>query len=95
MKQGERKDTRRGILANFQFSINGNAGEVFNGMTTDVSSDGFGFLTEVTVKEGQTLTVTKHALENLTGRRATVVWVKKKARCLEAGAQFHSEDGTL
>ena len=90
MKDKERKDPRSGILANFQFSINGNSGEVFNGMTTDVSSIGFGFLTETVVTEGQTITITQHSLGNFTGRKARVVWVKKKTGCLEAGAELYS-----
>ena len=91
MTKTERKDARRGILANFQFRIDGNSEEVFNGMTTDVSSEGFGFLTETIVSEGQAITITKHALENFAGRRAKIIWVNKKARCVEAGAQFQSD----
>lgn len=89
MTKTERKDARRGILANFQFRIDGNSEEVFNGMTTDVSSEGFGFLTETIVTEGQTITITKHSLGNFSGRKARVIWVKKKTGCLEVGAELY------
>jgi len=88
LNKKKRKDARRGILANFQFSLNGKPGEVFKAMTTDVSHDGFGFLTETSVREGQEITIVKHAMEHFTGRKATIIWVTKKAGCFEAGAQF-------
>jgi hypothetical protein len=88
MEKKERKDTRRGILANFQFYIDEKSKEIFEGITLNVSSGGFGFLTETRVKEGQTITITRHTLPDFRGQKAKVIWVKKGPRYVEAGSKI-------
>jgi PilZ domain len=91
MKTSERKERRsgrKGVLANFEFYVDGDSKEICEGITLNISDGGFGFLTEVEIREGQTITVTKHALSGLSCPKARVTWVKKGRRCIEAGAEF-------
>ncbi len=88
MEKKERKDTRRKILAHFQFYIDQKSKELFEGITLNISSDGFGFLTETNVKEGQTITITKHPLPDFSGQKAKVIWVRKGSRYVEAGSKI-------
>ena len=89
MEKEERKDTRHDILANFQFYIDEKSNELFEGLTLSISSDGFGFITETVLKEGQTITITRHALPDFRGQKATVLWVKKGRRYVEAGSKIY------
>jgi hypothetical protein len=50
----KRRVARNGVLAKFQFFINDKSTEIFEGITINISSEGFSFLTETVVKEGQT-----------------------------------------
>jgi hypothetical protein len=90
----ERKTTREGILANFQFYFDDKSKEIFKGITFNASSHGLGFLTEIDVKEGQIITITKTKLTRMNttpdfaGQNATVVWVKKRGEYVEAGAKL-------
>jgi len=88
LEKKERKATRRGILANFQFYIDEKPKELFEGITINVSSDGFGLLTDTIMKEGQTITITRHQLSDLRGQKAKVIWVKKGPRYVEAGLKI-------
>jgi hypothetical protein len=91
MKTSERKERRpgrKGVLANFEFYVDGDPEEICQGITLNISSCGFGFLTEAKIREGQTITVTKHALSGLSCPKAKLTWVKKGPRCMEAGAEF-------
>jgi PilZ domain len=91
MKKEKRAVARDGILANFRFFIDDTSEKSSEGITTNVSLHGFGFLTGAPVKEGQILTITEHSISDFSGRRASVVWVKKGPRYFEAGAEFISE----
>lgn len=86
--QNIRKDMRCGIIANFQFVMGGRPGYVCEGVTVNISRNGFGFLTEAVFTQGQTITVTRHDLPDMAGCRARVVWVKEGPRHCHAGAQF-------
>ena len=88
LQKKKRKVARHRIIANFQFSIDGNSKEIFEGITTNISSNGFGSLTKTVVKEGQVITITTHSLPEFTGRKVHVVWVQKELFCVEAGAAF-------
>ena len=88
METKERKDARREILANFQFYIDERSRELFEGITTNVSSDGFSFLTKTMVEEGQTITITWHALPDFSGQKAKVIWVRRGPRSVEAGSKI-------
>ena len=95
LEQKERKASRDGILADFLFYIGDKSEEVFEGMTINISLRGLGFLTKTSVKEGQTITITKleriSTMPDFTGQRAKVIWVKKGPRYDEAGANFNSD----
>lgn len=84
----KRKVSRNSVLANFQFCIDDKSKEIFEGITIDISPRGFGFLTEAVVKEGQNITIKKHAFPDYKDRKATVKWAKKGSRYISAGAQF-------
>jgi hypothetical protein len=88
LKKKERNVAREGILANFRFFIGDISDEICEGITTDISSHGFGFLTEAAIKEGQILTITEHSVHDFSGRKASVIWVKKGPRYFEAGAKL-------
>jgi hypothetical protein len=88
METKERKDTGREILAKFQFYIDETSKELFEGITLNISSDGFGFLTRTMVKEGQTITITRHALPDFIGQKAKAIWVKRGSRSVEAGSKI-------
>jgi hypothetical protein len=81
---------RDGIIANFRF-FNGISEEIFEGITIDISSRGFGFLTQAGIKEGQTLTITEHMMPDVSGRKAFIKWLKKGPRYFEAGARYISD----
>lgn len=87
MEKKERKSARNKSLAKFQFYIDENARELFEGIIINISPHGFGFLTETIVKEGQAITITKHTLPDFTGKKAYVIWVKKGPRYVEVGAK--------
>ena len=87
MEKKERKSARNKSLAKFQFYIGENKRELFEGIIINISPHGFGFLTETIVKEGQTITITKHTPPDFTGKKAYVIWVKKGPRYVEAGAK--------
>jgi hypothetical protein len=87
LEKKERKSARNKSLAKFQFYIDENAKRLFEGITINISPDGFGFLTETAVKEGQNITITKHTLPDFTGKKAYIIWVKKGSRYVEAGAK--------
>ena len=70
-KKKERRVTRREVLANFQFYIDQKSKEIFEGVTLNVSADGFGFLTETILKKGQTITITNHPLPAFKGQKAS------------------------
>ncbi|MGD0885167.1 MAG: hypothetical protein ABSA46_09905 [Thermodesulfovibrionales bacterium] len=89
MEKKERKGTRQGILANFQFYIDEKSNELFEGLTLNISSDSCSFITEIILKEGQTITMTRHALPDFRGQKAKVIWVKKRSRYVEAGSQIY------
>lgn len=76
---------RYGILANFRFFI---SEEICEGITTNISSRSFSFLTQVAVKEGQTLTIKEHMIPDFSGRKASIVWVKEEPGYFEAGARY-------
>jgi hypothetical protein len=86
----KRRVARNGVLAKFQFFINDKSTEIFEGITINISSEGFSFLTETVVKEGQTLTITKHSVPDYTDRKARVIWLRKGAHYVTAGAKFES-----
>jgi len=83
----KRRSARHEILANFQFYIDERSKEIFAGITLNVSPEGFGFLTETSVQQGQIITITKHALPDLSGQKAKILWVKKGSHYLEAGSE--------
>ena len=95
LEKKERKASRDGILADFQFYIGDKSEEIFEGMTINISPRSLGFLTKTSVKEGQTITITKLArkstMPDFTGQRAKVIWVKRGPRYDEAGANFNSD----
>jgi len=88
VEKKKRNNARRGILAKFQFCIGMKSRETFEGITLDMSSEGFGFLTGAIVKEGQTITIKKHTVPDLKGKKAKVIWVKKGSQYIEAGAKI-------
>lgn len=85
-----RKADRQGILANFKFCVDEAPEEMCEGITINVSDHGFGFLTEAEIRQGQTITVTKHALCGFPFPKAKVMWVIRGPRYAEAGAEFQS-----
>lgn len=91
MEKEKRAALREGTLANFRFFLDELAEKLYEGITTNISSDGFGFLTEVAIKEGQMLTIAEHYLPDFVGLKMTVLWVKKRPRYFEAGAELVSE----
>lgn len=95
MATKERKAPRDHILVDFQFYINNKSEEIFKGMTINVSQLGFGFVTERSVSEGQSITITKltikNAMHDFTGQRAKVIWVKQGRLYVEAGVKFNSD----
>jgi hypothetical protein len=92
LKKNDRKATRNGILADFQFYVDNKSEEIFEGMTVNISPDGLCFLTKTSIEEGQTITVTKLArnstMPDFIGQRAKVIWVEKESRFIEAGVSF-------
>jgi len=91
LEKKERKSARNKSLAKFQFYIDENARELFEGITTNISPHGFGFLTGTVIGEGQTITITKHSLPGFAGYKAKATWVKKRPRYFEAGAKFNAD----
>lgn len=83
-----RKDVRHGTVAKFEFVVGDGAEDICEGITINVSRNGFGFLTEKSFAEGQPIIVTKHDLPSLAGKEARVMWVRKGPRNYQAGAQF-------
>ncbi len=94
MEKRERNEARDPILAYFQFYVDDNPKEIFEGMTRNISQLGFGFLTERSVKEGQSITITKltksSTMRDFTDQQAKVIWVKQGRRFIEAGVKFKS-----
>jgi hypothetical protein len=91
-RKSDRRPGRYGILANFRFYVDEDAEKVFEGITLDVSDYGFGFMTSAKVREGQSLTITKHSLPGFSSPRARVRWARQGPRCTEAGAEFVPAD---
>jgi DNA-binding response OmpR family regulator len=91
----ERKAARTGILADLQFYIGNKSEEIFEGMTVNISPHGLCFLTKTSMKEGQTITITKLArkstMPDFIGQQAKVIWVKKGSHYDEAGVSFNSD----
>lgn len=83
-----RKDMRHSIVAHFQFVVEGEEGNVCEGIVVNISKHGFGFLTESVLKEGEVIRVTDHDLRNIVGCRARIEWVEKGPRHYRAGAKF-------
>lgn len=81
-----------GILANFQFYVEQHHKEICEGITLNISDSGFSFLTATEIRQGQTMTITKHSLPGFFCPKATVTWVKKGPRCIEAGADFYPDN---
>jgi CheY-like chemotaxis protein len=81
-----RRDVRHGIAAHFQFVDE--TGNVYEGITIDISKHGFGFLTEAVFAEGQIITVIDHELRNIVECKARVMWVKKSRQYYRAGAKI-------
>lgn len=92
MATKDRRPSRSGVLANFQFYIEEDYRGLCEGITLNISEGGFGFLTEADIRQGQTITVTKNALPGFPCSKAKVRWVRKGSRCMEAGAEFYSGD---
>lgn len=90
-QKGDWQYGNRGILANFQFYVDKNEEEICEGITLSISAGGFNFMTETEIRQGQTITVTKHALRGYSCPKATVTWVKRGTRCIEAGAEFYCD----
>lgn len=88
-RKGRRPD-RKGVLANFQFYVDEDSKGLCEGITLNVSAGGFGFLTEVQISQGQTITVIKHSLPGFPCSKAKVRWVRRGPHCIEAGAEFQS-----
>lgn len=86
--KGEIRPGCYGILANFQFYVDENAENICEGITLNISEKGFSFLTDTEIRQGQTITVTKHALRGHSRAKAKVAWVMKGRRYVEAGANF-------
>jgi len=91
LKNKQRKSARQGKLANFQFYLDEEPGKTFEGITINVSPQGFNFLTRAAVDEGQVLAISKHTLPDYAGRKAKIIWVKKGPRYIEAGAEFNPQ----
>lgn len=89
-KKERRIVARDGILANFQF-FNDLSEEICEGITLNISSHGFSFLTQAVIEEGQTLTITRHMISDFSGRKAIIAWVKRDRRYFEAGARYISD----
>jgi hypothetical protein len=88
LESKKRKVERDAILANFQFCLDGESEETYAGITMNVSSAGFGFLTETGVKPGQSMMIMEHTIPDLKGRSAKVIWTRRGRRYVEAGAEF-------
>lgn len=95
MKTSQKRDRKTGsreILVNFQFYVGENAEEICEGITLSICDSGFNFMTETEIRQGQTITVTKHSLRGYSWPKATVAWVRRGTRCMEAGAEFCPAD---
>lgn len=88
MDKEKRIVARDGFLANLRFFIDDLSENIYEGITINISPDGFGFLTEAPVREGQILTVTEHRIPDSKISRVAVTWVKKRDRYFEAGAKY-------
>ncbi len=86
--KNRRKDLRHEIVANFQFVVGDKPDDVCEGITINISNNGFGFLTETGCKEGQDIMVTKHDVPRVAGQEATVMWVKKGPIHYNVGVKF-------
>jgi CheY-like chemotaxis protein len=86
--EDRRKDVRHGIVANFSFVAGGGSDDMREGITINISKNGFGFLTDEAFAQGQDIVVTKHDLPTVAGHKAKVVWVKKGPEHYSVGVEF-------
>jgi CheY-like chemotaxis protein len=86
--EDRRKDVRHGIIANFSFVVGGGSDDMREGITINISKNGFGFLTDEAFEKGQDIVVTKHDVPKVAGRKAKVAWVKKGPVHYSAGVEF-------
>jgi CheY-like chemotaxis protein len=85
-----RRDVRRQVAATFRFVVGAMAENICMGVTTDMSKNGFGFLTDRALSRGQAILVTKHDLPDIEGRKALVIWTKRESGNHLAGVEFLS-----
>lgn len=83
-----RREVRHEVVANFRFVLDENSEDICDGVTVNISKNGFGFLTQTSCREGQNIMVTKHDLPDITGRKARVLWVRKGSRHYQGGVRF-------
>jgi CheY-like chemotaxis protein len=83
-----RNDVRHGIVSNFEFFLGDESEDICEGVTTNISKHGFGFLAEKAFTEGQVIVVTRHDVPDIAGRKARVLWTRKGSRHYQTGAKF-------
>jgi PilZ domain len=86
--KNRRKDVRHGIIANFSFVVGGRSEDMHEGITINISKNGFGFLTDEAFEKGQDIVVTKHDVPKVAGHKAKVAWVKKGPVHYHVGVEF-------
>jgi CheY-like chemotaxis protein len=86
--EDRRKDVRHDIVANFSFVAGGGSDDMREGITINISKNGFGFLTDEAFAQGQDIVVTTHDLPKVAGHKAKVAWAKKGPVHYSVGVEF-------
>lgn len=83
-----RSEVRHGIVTNFTFVIEDKPGHICHGITVDISTRGFRFLTDDACTEGQLITVIKHDLTSITEQKARIMWVRRDPAHYDVGVKL-------
>jgi hypothetical protein len=85
--ENERKNTRREVVAHFDFVVDGRLEDVCEGIVINISRHAVGFLTQQSLSEGQIITVMEKGSPSVAILKARVLWVKKGTLYYQVGAK--------